>query len=119
MSRHVTLWSGTVRRCTLGTAVQQLQRSEVAMRIWRVLHGGHDVIARVVAGDEPEARDVWRSYLYGFRVTDPGLRLQGPVRVILEEAGVPRRRRPSGAYSYEWRPHADHDGDPVRPRPER
>jgi hypothetical protein len=46
------------------------------MRVYRVdsMTGGTPV-AEVVATDEHEARDVWRSYLNGFRVTDPG----GPV----------------------------------------
>jgi hypothetical protein len=60
------------------------------MRIWRVW-GVDSLVGEVVAGDEQEAREAWRSYLNGFRVTEPGGPVPSPhVRWIREdwEAGL-------------------------------
>jgi hypothetical protein len=49
------------------------------MRVYRVDSMTRDTpVAEVVAADEQEARGVWRSYLNGFRVTDPGAGVPAP-----------------------------------------
>lgn len=52
------------------------------MRVWGVIwwnqdKGDHE-IGKVVAADEQEARKVWRSYLNGFGVTEPGSGVSSP-----------------------------------------